>query len=119
MAGKSSPNPTRRLYALGGFFVFWLLAIGFRLVQLQVVQYGEWMQRAARQQQRSIDVAARRGNIYDRNGHELAMSISVDSVFAVPSEIPDPETTATLLARVLNVNPREILARLQSSRTFA
>ena len=118
MAAKGSPNPKTRLFALAGFFVFWLLAISFRLVQLEVVQYGAWMQRAARQQQRSIEVAARRGNIYDRNGHELAMSINVDSVFAVPSEIPDPETTASLIGRVLGIAPSEIAAKIRGSHNF-
>ena len=46
-------------------------------------------QRAQRQQQRTTEVAAKRGVIYDRAGRELAMSISVDSVFAVPADIPD------------------------------
>lgn len=118
MAGKATPNPKVRLFALAGFFVFWLVAISFRLVQLDVIQYGEWMQRAARQQQRSIEVAARRGNIYDRNGHELAMSIDVDSVFAVPSEIPDPETTASLLGRVLDMPAAEIAAKIRGSHNF-
>ena len=53
-----------------------------------------------------ITVEPRRGVIYDRNGVELAMSIDVDSVFAVPSEIPDQETTAALLGNVLNLDPR-------------
>ena len=76
------------------------------------------MQRAQRQQNRSIPVEPRRGNIYDRNGYALAMSVDVDSVFAVPSEIHDPETTATLLGRVLDLDPQEIVARLQASRNF-
>jgi len=112
-------DPRRRLYLLGGLLFLWCGAIGFRLVQLQVIRYGEWLQRAQRQQQRTIEVAPRRGNIYDRNGHELAMSISVDSVFAVPNEIPDPENTAALLSRVLRNDPREIVARLKASRSFA
>src|SRR5437879_10955775 len=46
------------------------------------------------------------------------MTILVDSVFAVPSEVPDPATTAGLLGRVLNIDPRELLARFKSSHTF-
>ena len=111
-------HPTTRLYVLGGFLLLWFALISFRLVQLQVVDYGDWLKRAERQQQRTIEVAPRRGVIYDRNGHELAMSINVDSVFAVPSEIPDPATTATLLARVLRTDPREVLAHLDASRSF-
>jgi cell division protein FtsI (penicillin-binding protein 3) len=112
-------DPKGRLYLLGAFLFLWCGAITLRLVQLQILHYGDWLQRAQRQQQRTIPVAPRRGIIYDRNGHELAMSISVDSVFAVPSEIPDPENTASLLARVLKSDPRELVARLKASHSFA
>ncbi len=118
MASNAGPNPNRRLYYLGGFFVFWLLAISLRLVALQVVHYGDWMQRASRQQQRSIEVSPRRGIIYDRNGHELAMSINVDSVFAVPSEIPDPDNTAALVGRVLHMPAPEIAAKIKGAHNF-
>ena len=74
------------------------------------------MQLAERQQNRTIPVEPRRGNIYDRYGHPLAMSIDVDSVFAVPSEVHDQETTAAMLGKVLNLDPQDILARLQGRR---
>ena len=119
MASSTETKTTNlRLYWLAGILVFWSVAVGARLLQLQVLRYGEFEQRAQRQQQRSIDVSPRRGIIYDRNGRELAMSVNVDSVFAVPSEIPDQETTAHLLARVLHSDAREILARMKSSRAF-
>jgi cell division protein FtsI (penicillin-binding protein 3) len=118
LASDNAPNPKRRLYCLGGFFLFWLLIISLRLVALQVIHYGDWMQRASRQQQRSIDVSPRRGIIYDRNGQELAMSINVDSVFAVPSEIPDPDNTAALIGRVLHMPAVEIAAKIKASRNF-
>ena len=120
MAGNSttSNGATKRLYFLGAFLFLWLGAIVFRLVNLQVVKYGEFEQRAQKQQQRTIDISPRRGIIYDRNGHELAMSVNVDSVFAVPSEIPDQATAASLLGRILDVDPDELLARMKSSHSF-
>ncbi len=118
MPANSAAPATRRLYLLTGILVLWLLAIGLRLVYLQVVRYGDFSQQARRQQQRSIEVAPKRGIIYDRNGHELAMSVQVDSVFAVPSEIPDPQSTAALLAKVLKLDATDILARMKSSRAF-
>jgi len=119
VTGNSSADSSRtRLYVLGAFLLLWFGGVSCRLVQLQIIRYGDWLQRAQRQQQRTVEVAPRRGVIYDRNGHELAMSINVDSVFAVPSEIPDPNTTSHLLARVLNVDADEILAHLKSSRSF-
>lgn len=119
MATKASPPGTeRRIYLLAAILALWFLIVCSRLVSLQIFQYGDYVQRAQRQQQRSLDIAPQRGVIYDRDGHELAMSVSVDSIFAVPSEIPDPATTATLLARILDDDPHEVLARLHSSRAF-
>ena len=116
---KASPwDSTRRLYALSAILVLWTGAISLRLLDLQVLHFGDLTQRAQRQQQRTIEVSPRRGIIYDRNGHELAMSIMVDSVFAVPAEIPDQAGTAALLGRILNVDARELLARMKASHAF-
>src|SRR5437763_6022448 len=109
---------TRRLYIFAALLAFWALGIAARLIQLQVVRYGEFQQRAARQQQRSVEVDSPRGVVFDRNGHELAMSVLVDSVFAVPSEIADPDSTADVLAKVLNLDSADILARFKGSRAF-
>jgi cell division protein FtsI (penicillin-binding protein 3) len=108
-----------RLYYLAGFLAFWFLVICLRLVWLQVVEYGEYTQRAARQQQRSIEVSPVRGSIYDRNGNELAMTVTVDSVFAVPSEVPDIHASSLALARALKSDAGEIEDRMRGSRAFA
>src|SRR5262249_49541731 len=103
---KPPQNGARLKLALfGAFLVLWAVGICGRLIYLQILQYGQFEQRAARQQQRSIDVSPARGVIYDRNGQELAMSVQVDSVFAVPSEIPDPAMTARLLSPILKLEP--------------
>ncbi|MGO9562726.1 MAG: penicillin-binding protein [Candidatus Korobacteraceae bacterium] len=119
MRASAPKTPGRRLYIFAALLFVWVLVICFRLVRLQVVKYGDFVQRAQRQQNRTIPVQPRRGNIYDRNGYALAMSIDVDSVFAVPSEVHDQETTAVILGRVLDMAPQEIVARLQSNRNFA
>jgi cell division protein FtsI (penicillin-binding protein 3) len=119
MRASAPKTPSRRLYIFGALLFLWIFVICFRLVRLQVVKYGDFVQRAQRQQNRTIPTEPRRGNIYDRDGYALAMSIDVDSVFAVPSEIHDQETTAVLLGKVLDIDPREIVARMQASRNFA
>jgi cell division protein FtsI (penicillin-binding protein 3) len=98
--------------------VLWAGAISLRLVYLQIFRYGDFEQRAQRQQQRTTEVAAKRGVIYDRAGRELAMSISVDSVFAVPADIPDLAGTISLVARITRDDPRELLAKCKAARTF-
>jgi cell division protein FtsI (penicillin-binding protein 3) len=116
---QSPQIANKRLYILLGFLLFWFLVICGRLVWLQIINYGEYTQRAAKQQQRSIEVSPVRGNIYDRRGNELAMTVNVDSVFAVPSEVPDVHSTSQLLARVLKADASEIEGRMHASHAFA
>jgi cell division protein FtsI (penicillin-binding protein 3) len=116
---QSNQIANKRLYILLGFLLFWFLVICGRLVWLQIINYGDYTQRAAKQQQRSIEVSPVRGNIYDRRGNELAMTVSVDSVFAVPSEVPDVHSTSQVLARVLKADSSEIEGRMRGSRAFA
>jgi cell division protein FtsI (penicillin-binding protein 3) len=119
VASSTSRNTTNlRLYLLAAVLVFWGCAICLRLVYLQIFRYGDFEQRAQHQQQRTTDVAAKRGIIYDRAGRELAMSISVDSAFAVPTEIPDLAGTISLITRITKSDPRELLAKCKAGRTF-
>ena len=119
MAAATARNSTNsRVYLLTAMLVLWCAAICLRLVYLQIFAYGQFEQRAQRQQQRSTEVAARRGIIYDRNGHPLAMSINVDSVFAVPTEMPNPSNTISLIARITRQDPHELLARCAAGKTF-
>jgi cell division protein FtsI/penicillin-binding protein 2 len=113
---RNSAN--KRLYILGAILVLWAGAICLRLIYLQIFCYGDFEQRAQRQQQRTTEVAAKRGIIYDRAGRELAMSIAVDSVFAVPVDIPDLAGTLSLVARITKADPRELLAKCKAARTF-
>jgi cell division protein FtsI/penicillin-binding protein 2 len=85
---SSRNGANHRLYLLGGFLLFWFCVICLRLVYLQIFRYGDFQQRAEKQQQRAVNVSAKRGVIYDRKGNELAMSILVDSAFAVPVKFP-------------------------------
>ncbi len=109
------------------FFCFWTGLIGLRLVWLQVVRHGYYVHTAAMQQQRTFEVAPRRGVLYDRNLRELAMTVLVDSVYAVPSELGEnrPEA-AQMLAKLVHkeswdrfTSENQMLARFNASKNFA
>jgi cell division protein FtsI (penicillin-binding protein 3) len=117
--GRTPINIKSRLLKFGVFLFVWAVIIVARLIIVQVLHYGEWVQRAQRQQQRTVEISPQRGIIYDRNGQELAMTVQVDSVFAVPSEIHDQKTTAELLAKLIGEDPDSVLERMQSQRNFA
>lgn len=108
-----------RLLILAGVALLWMGGVFGRLTYLQLFRHSEYMARALRQQQRTYEITPERGAIYDRNGKPLAMSIPVDSAFAVPSEIVDEHLAARLLSGVINKPQDEVEARLESSRSFA
>jgi cell division protein FtsI (penicillin-binding protein 3) len=116
--GTARGETNFRLYWLGAILLFWCCTICLRLVYLQIFRYGDFQERAQHQQQRTTEVTARRGIIYDRAGRELAMSVAVDSAFAVPTEIPDLAQTISLITRITKTDPRELLARCKAARTF-
>lgn len=123
----TSPIRRARFAWVALVFCSWVGVIGLRLVWLQVFQHSEWVDRAERQQQRTFAVAPRRGVLYDRNLRELAMTVLVDSIYAVPSELGEnrPEA-AELLAKVVHsdaldtfTTQGQMLARFNASRNFA
>jgi len=117
-ASPTSNGARLRLYALSALLCLWLLAICLRLVYLQIFCYGDFQHRAQHQQQRSFDLSPKRGIIFDRAGRELAMSIQVDSVFAVPTEIPDLPNAISLITRITKDDPRVVLADCRTHKTF-
>src|SRR5579859_6619622 len=113
ISGKNS-----RLYLLGAFLFLWCFAICGRLVILQIFDYGKFVKQAGHQQQRAIPLAAKRGVIYDRAGRELAMSVMVDSAFAVPSQVKDLPTAISLITRITGENYNVVLADCRAHKTF-
>ncbi|HEY2821034.1 MAG TPA: hypothetical protein VGJ06_08340, partial [Candidatus Acidoferrum sp.] len=97
-----------RLVIVAGVAMLWVLAVFFRLGYLQLVRHGDYLARAQKQQQRTIDITPQRGTIFDRAGHPLAMSVPVKSAFAVPAEIADESMAAHLLSGIVNV-PEDVL----------
>jgi cell division protein FtsI (penicillin-binding protein 3) len=119
------PMKLARFWLVCAFFLVWACAISARLFWLQVVRHSEYVERAQKQQQRTFEVAPRRGVLYDRNLRELAMTVQVDSIYAVPSEIEDKKAAAHELAAAVN-NPEDkqaredqIADRLDNGRGFA
>ena len=103
---------------VGLFCFLWFGFIAARLYYFQVIKYVDLLGRAQRQQQHTIEVAPERGVIYDRQMNPLAMSLGVDSVFAAPSELTQPQRVASLLARVLKVDEDDLRIRFQTMHSF-
>jgi cell division protein FtsI (penicillin-binding protein 3) len=118
MATNSNLGKNTRLYLLSAMLLFWCMAICGRLVYLQIFRYGSFVKQAEHQQQREIPLSAKRGVIYDRAGHELAMSVLVDSAFAVPTEVKDLPTAVSLITRITGEDRNVVLADCRNHKTF-
>lgn len=116
------PTLKRRLVIAAAFFGVWTAAIEARLVYLQIVSHDEIMARAERQQLRTVDAPAKRGEIFDRTGRLLAYSVDAETIYAVPTEIDDAVTTAAALCGAIDdCDPKEqqaIAERLGRQRAF-
>ena len=99
--GDAAPRPgdwratlRGRLVVCAVVFAAWSAAIEARLVYLQVIDHADLMARADRQQMRTVNPPAKRGEILDRGGRVLAYSVDADTIAADPSEIDDPDGVA-------------------------
>lgn len=109
----------RRL--LGVLLVQLLLfgAVVFKLVDLQVVRPDDYRQLSHSQRVRTQVLAADRGTIYDRSGHELAVSAPHESVFVDPALIEDPARDAALLAEAVGIDAAVVRDLMERDNRFA
>ncbi len=124
---SSSPDRWRevirwRVLVTASLMLLWGLAIEGRLVHLQVFRHADLVERAARQQSRSIDTHPKRGEILDREGRVLAYSVDADTVVSVPVQVDDPVETTRQLCDVLECDEAQrdrLQTRLGEDRLFA
>ncbi|NLM05001.1 MAG: stage V sporulation protein D, partial [Clostridiales bacterium] len=87
-----------------------------RLGWIQIVQGEHYKELANIQQTRDIPIPAKRGTIYDRNGKELAISASTNTVWAKPTEITDSKEAGEILADILNLETEELIEKLSNTK---
>ncbi|MEE9614820.1 MAG: penicillin-binding transpeptidase domain-containing protein [Thermodesulfobacteriota bacterium] len=107
-----------RIFLLFCTVIFFFGAIFLRAFQIQVVDGGALERRAESQHNGTVTVPSRRGDIFDRNMRELAVSLTVDSIYAQPRHVGSTGPHASVLAGPLSMSPREVLRRLNSKKQF-
>ena len=107
-----------RVSLVGFVFVALLGGMFARAVNLQIHQGNRLQGMAQDQYLRELEIPARRGDIFDRRGTPLAQSVDVDSIWVDPSMIGDARDTAKKLSKILNVETKELLERMQKGRRF-
>lgn len=95
-----------------------MLGLVGRLAYIQFAMAGKLQDLVLDQRLRDIPVEPKRGIIYDREKRELAVSASVDSIYAVPSEVKNPEETARHLAAELGMEEKDVYDKITRRRAF-
>ncbi len=107
-----------RIYLVAIFFLLGLGTVLARAYQLQILERAHLRSIARQGYVGVIKLPPQRGTIYEREGHELALSVEVASVYAHPKRIEKKGITAKKLAKALGENPDSVLKLLNRRRSF-
>ena len=105
-----------RVTILMCFYAVWMLCIAARLFYLQVIQHDFLLSRAVFQNQRIVEIPAKRGEIIGRNGWILARDIPAQSLFVNPGEIENVEEFARGLAPLVQKDAAGLTDSLNNAR---
>jgi cell division protein FtsI (penicillin-binding protein 3) len=112
----------RRLSLLLVAYLVLTLFMGWRLVNVQVVDAAEYRNLAQRQTMRDMELPAPRGKLYDRAGQPLAMSLVAATVYANPRQLREgdvaPATVAEQLAPLVDRPTAQLAELLGRDTTF-
>ena len=121
MENESAPAPrlvAKRLSLVGGLLVLAWLALAFKMYTVQVVEDDGYAERGLRQRLSIREVLPERGEIFDRNGEALALTVLGASLFAIPSEIDDPVLIAQQVGARVGADIDRLIADLRSGKDF-
>ncbi len=114
----TSGRQKRRLYIVGAVFGLAIAGLWGRLIQVQYFGHEKYLRKAQEQREASVEVAAARGGIFDREGRPLAMNIRRCSVAVQPERVADSRHVARVLSRTLEVSAGSVQQKLRSRKQY-
>ncbi|EKG35552.1 penicillin-binding protein 2 [Pseudomonas sp. SZ57] len=103
-----------RFRVVVGLLVSLVLAICWRIVDLQVIDHTFLKEQGDARSLRHIPIPAHRGLITDRNGEPLAVSTPVTTLWANPREMQQDKSKWPMLAAALGQDLKALTERLDS-----
>ena len=112
-------HANRRLRLLVAVFAVVFVAAFARVAWLQAVKAQTLDHLATSQHREELEVQARRGTIFDRNGVQLAFGERATTVYANPKQIADPREAALAVGEALDLDAGKLYPLLADrSRGF-
>jgi len=116
MRAAALRSASRRVAALRVVLLLVFFALAGRAAQLAVGSRAH--EHGIAQVHTRLRLPPERGLLVDRRGAALAVSVRSPSVYALPAEIEDPESSASALARQLGLDAKALAARLREGERF-
>ena len=113
-----SKEKKERIIFLFIIFIILFLSLIYRLYNIQVIQRNKFEAIAQQEHLTSFSIEGERGNIYDRNYKKLAVNINVQSLFAIPPKIVNPQQTARKISSILNLKVKDVLEKINQKKSF-
>lgn len=113
---RAARTPDGRLRLLAVGFVVALAVLAGRAALLSASSSG-LSAMADQQNQRTAQLPAHRGSIYDRAGELLAVGEDRQTIYATPSMLTDPMKAAERLGRVLKIKPSKLYRALSDRKS--
>lgn len=107
-----------RLGLLGLCLAVAWLGMGIRLYQVQVLNASQLAEAGVGQRQTEKVLLPQRGNIFDRNGDPMAMTVDSRSIYLRPAEIAQPLYVAQQVGGLLGVPAEGLLESIESGEQF-
>ncbi len=101
------------LFLLGAFG----LLVG-RSFYLQIINNDFLQEKGESRYRRDLEISASRGKVTDRNGDVLAISTPMKSIWAIPADARLNQTQSQQLAKLLDLDPKELGRKLASDKGF-
>ncbi len=108
----------KRTVILNTIIIFSFVVVFIRLSEIMILKNSYYTEKAKSQQVKTEDIQARRGNIYDRRGREIAINLELESLYCDPEEAGASPENVRQLSSILNVEPKAIQAKLDQQKRF-
>ena len=98
--------------------IVWIIALFIRLYYVQIVDIFNLQALGKNQHVKTITIQSERGSILDKFNKPMALSIEAPSVFVHPHLVKDKIATSKTLAKILQLDEKEVYEKLQSKSPF-
>jgi cell division protein FtsI (penicillin-binding protein 3) len=94
------------------------MLFGLRLIEIQAIRAKGYVQKSDIELSKTATLLAPRGAIYDKNGIELARSISAINIAVDQTVVNDPINAAKVVAPILGLSESDLIPSLTGQRRY-